>query len=158
MINWHVNGVPPSKLPQPLLSNISSSSTKQANACPQPCQLHGYNVNASLLLSVLPPTSSTAGDAFTIPLCCLHSVWMPRRGCNLTALELSSLLWPPRSILHSSLPYSVSQEADFEGPHRLSSLTLWLLNGIANRRVGRRGQSTYFLASSPPGCCSSGSG
>lgn len=156
MINWHVNGVPPHTLPPPLLSTSPSSSTGQCLSLP--CQLHGYNVNASLLLSVQPPTSSAAGDAFTIPLCCLQSTWMPRLGLNLTALVLGGLLWPPRSILHSSLPSSVSQEADFEGPHRLSSLALWLLTGIANKRVGRGGQSTYCLASSLPGCCSSVSG
>lgn len=150
-------GPPPYTLPASSLK-YSFIFNKTGQCLSQPCQLHGYNVNASLLLSVLPPRSSMARDAFTIPLCCLHSTWMPRLGLNLTALVLGSLLWPPRSILHSSLPSSVPQEADFEGPHHLSSLALWLLTGIANKRVGRGGQSTYSLASSPPGCCSSGSG
>lgn len=73
---------------------------KSGQCLSQPCQLHGCNVNAPLLLSVLLPTPSMAGNAFSIPLCCLH-------GCQGWASASRSCAGQsplaPRSSLHSLL-------------------------------------------------------
>lgn len=97
--NRHVHGVL-LKLLQLCSQIFPHTQLKQAN---QPCQFHGYNISASLLVSVLLPMSSMAGDASALPLRHIHSTWMPEPTSTSQLLCWAASLGLPGSPLPSAL-------------------------------------------------------